>query len=70
MATSQDRSSGMAKTFLQGKVKGARKTEERMENNIKEWMGIGFGDSLRVAEDREGWKGIVATLWFPDDLQG
>ena len=24
-------------------------------------MGIGFGDSLRAAEDREGWKGIVAT---------
>ena len=24
-------------------------------------MGMGFGDSLRAAEDREGWKGIVAT---------
>ena len=24
-------------------------------------MGIEFGDSLRAAEDREGWKGIVAT---------
>ena len=23
--------------------------------------GNGFGDSLRAAEDREGWKGIVAT---------
>ena len=23
---------------------------------------MGFGDSLRAAEDREGWKGIVATL--------
>ena len=23
-------------------------------------MGMGFGDSLRAAEDREGWKGIVA----------
>ena len=22
---------------------------------------MGFGDSLRAAEDREGWKGIVAT---------
>ena len=29
-------------------------------------MGMGFGDSLRAAEDREGWKGIVAS----DDLQG
>ena len=26
-----------------------------------EWTGMGFGDSLRAAEDREGWKGIVAT---------
>ena len=25
-------------------------------------MGMGFGDSLRAAKDREGWKGIVATL--------
>ena len=22
---------------------------------------MGFGDSLRAAEDREGWKGTVAT---------
>ena len=25
------------------------------------WTGMGFGDALRAAEDREGWKGIVAT---------
>ena len=24
-------------------------------------MGMGFEDSMRVKEDREGWKGIVAT---------
>ena len=58
------RSSGMAKTILQGTVKGARKRrgqKKRWEDNIKEWTGMGFGDSLRAAEDREGWKGIVAT---------
>ena len=58
------RSSGMAKTVLQGTVKGARRRgrqKKRWEDNIKEWMGMGFGDSLRAAEDREGWKGIVAT---------
>ena len=28
-----------------------------------------FGDSLRAVEDREGWKGIVATSSvMPDDL--
>ena len=67
-------SSGMAKTILQGLVKGARRRErqkKRWEDNIKEWTGMGFGDSLRAAEGREGWKGIVATsLWCPDDLQG
>ena len=35
--------------------------KKRWEDNIKEWTGMGFGDSLRAAEDREGWKGIVAT---------
>ena len=58
------RSSGMAKTLLQGTVKGARRRggqKKRWEDNIKEWMGMGFEDSLRAAEDREGWKGIVAT---------
>ena len=58
------RSFGMAKTILQGTVKGARRRgrqKKRWEDNIKEWMRIGFGDSPRAAEDREGWKGIVAT---------
>ena len=32
-----------------------------MEYNSKEWTGMEFGDSLRAADDREGWKGIVAT---------
>ena len=31
------------------------------EENIKEWTGMEFGDSLRAAEDRERWKGIIAT---------
>ena len=35
--------------------------KKRWEDNIKEWTGMEFGDSLRAAEDREGWKGIVAT---------
>ena len=57
------RSSGMAKTILQGTVKGARRRgrQKRWEGNIKELTGMEFGDSLRAAEDREGWKGIVAT---------
>ena len=45
-------------------MKGARRRgrqTKRWEDNIKEWTGMGFGDSLRAAEDREGWKDIVAT---------
>ena len=68
------RSSGMAKTVLQGTVKGARRRgrqKKRWEDNIKEWTGIGFGDSLRAAEDRKGWKGILATSsMVPRRLQG
>ena len=39
-------------------------------------MGMGFGDSLRAAEDRERWKGLGGKvmlqrhLWCPDDRQG
>ena len=47
-------------------MQGARKQKKR----IKEWTGVGFRDSLRAAEDREGWKGIVAVMWCPDDLRG
>ena len=39
------RSSGMAKTVLQGTVKGARRRgrqKKRWEDNIKEWTGMGF----------------------------
>ena len=48
----------MAKTILQGTVKGARikerKTEEETrEDDIKKRTWMEFGDSLRAAEDRE-----------------
>ena len=57
------RSSVMAKTVLQGTVKGARRgrQKKRWEDNIKEWTGMEFGDSLRAVEDKEMWKGIIAT---------
>ena len=58
------RSSGMVKTILQGTVKGAKRRgrlKKRSEDKVKEWTGMEFEDSLRAAEDREGWKGIVAT---------
>ena len=54
----------MAKTSLHGTVNGARRRrrqKKRWEDNIKELTGMGFGDSLKAAEDREGWKGSLAT---------
>ena len=48
-----------ARNSERSKKRGRQK--KRWEDNIKEWTGMGFGDSLRAAEDREGWKGIVAT---------
>ena len=55
------RSSGMAKTILQGTVKGARRRGRQKKRWEDKWMGMEFGDSLRAAKDREGWKCIVAT---------
>ena len=49
------RSSGLAKTILQGTVKGKRKRgrqKKRWEDNITEWTGM---------ENRSRWKGIVAN---------
>ena len=58
------RSSGLAKTILQGTVKGKRKRgrqKKRWEDNIKEWTGMDFASSTRTAENRSRWKGIVAN---------
>ena len=33
---------------------------KRWEDNISEWTGLGLGEALRKAEDREEWKKVVA----------
>ena len=53
------RSSGLAKTILQGTVQGKRRKgrqKKRWEDNIKEWTGVDFASSTRAAEDRTRWK--------------
>ena len=35
--------------------------KKRWEDNIKEWTGMDFASSTRVAENRSRWKGIVAN---------
>ena len=57
------RSSGLAKTILQGAVKGGRRQgrqRKRREDNIREWTGLEVGKSQRAVENREKWRKLVA----------
>ena len=56
------RSSGLAKTILQGTVNGTRRRgrqRKRWEDNVNEWAGLSFAASQRAVEDRAKWKEIV-----------
>ena len=56
------RSSGLAKTILQGTVRGGRRRgrqKKRWEDNIKEWTGMEFADSQRAVKNRETWRELV-----------
>ena len=65
------RSSGLAKTILQGTVKGGRRHGTRKkswEDNIREWTGLVFGKSQgqwRTGKDGENW--LQNHLWCPND---
>ena len=55
-------SSGLAKTILQGTVKGRRRhgrQRKRWEDNIREWTGLEFARSQRAVENREQWRKLV-----------
>ena len=57
------RSSGLAKTILQGTVKGERRQGRQMkswEDIIRKWTGLEFGKSQRAVENREKWRKLVA----------
>ncbi|KAJ8366703.1 hypothetical protein AAFF_G00345230 [Aldrovandia affinis] len=56
------RSSGLAKTILQGTVQGGRKwgrQKKRWEDNIQEWTQLRLSETVRGAEDRERWRELV-----------
>ena len=56
------RSTGLAKTILQGTVQGGRRRggqRKRWEDNIREWTGLHLSDTLRLSENREEWKKLV-----------
>ena len=49
------RSSGLAKTILQGTVKGGRtqgRQRKRWEDNIRKWTGLEFDRSQRAVKNR------------------
>ena len=56
------RSSGLAKTILQGTVQEGRRRgrqRKRWDDNIKEWTGLEWNVILRKAENREEWRKLV-----------
>ena len=56
------RSSGLAKTILQGTVQGGRRRgrqRKRWEDNITEWTGLEWNILLRKAENHEEWSKLV-----------
>ena len=49
--------------ILQGMVQGGRRKgrqKKRWEDNISEWTGLGLGETLQKAEDREEWRKVAA----------
>ena len=58
------RSSGLAKTILQGTVQGGRRRgrqRKRWEDNIKEWTGLEWNILPRKAENREEWRKLAVN---------
>ena len=65
------RSSGLAKTILQGTVKGGRRQgrqRKRWVDNIREWTGLEFAKSQRAGENGGNW--LRNHLWCPNDPRG
>ena len=57
------RSSGLAKTILQGTVKGGSRQgrqKKRWEDNMREWTGLEFARSQRAVKNRGKWRKLVA----------
>ena len=59
------RPSGLAKTILQGTVKGRRRQgrqRKRWEDSIREWTGLEFAKFQRAVGNRKIWRKLVAKL--------
>ena len=56
------RGDGLAKTCLQGTVRGGRgrgRPRKKWADNISEWTGLSFAEATRAAADREGWRRLA-----------
>ena len=56
------RGGGLAKTCLQGTVRGGRargRPRKKWCDNICEWTGLSYAEATRAADCREGWRAIV-----------
>ena len=56
------RSTGLAKTIMQGTVQGGRRRgrqRKRWEDNISEWTGLKLSNTVRLAENRMEWRKLV-----------
>ena len=62
------RATGLANTIMQGTVPGRRRRgrpKKCWHDNIKEWTELPLAKTLRLAEDRDGWRKIIKTSVVP-----
>ena len=63
------RQNGLQRLLLEGKKygkKGKGRPRITWENNVKEWTGKNYGESVRAAENRQEWRSITANLLGAD----
>ena len=66
-------SSGLAKTILQGTVKGGRRQgrQRKRREDIREWAGLEFAESKEGrGEQKNGGRWLWSHRWCPNDPQG
>ena len=62
------RSPGLAKTIMQGTIPGGRRRgrpRKHWDDNIKEWTELPLAETVRLAEDKDGWRKMVRTSVMP-----
>ena len=62
------RATGLANTIMQGTVPSGRRRgrpKKCWHDNIKEWTELPLAKTLRLAEDRDGWRKIIKTSVVP-----